>query len=249
MSTKPKYNQSETVLIKRSQINFAPYNPKKHSKEQIAEQRRNIKRVGFLGGIVWNEVTGNLVSGHKRTMSLDLIHGYDGTPGTDYDIKVEKVQLDEKTEKEQNVYMDAPGTNTQQDADLLALMLPDIDYKSAGLTDEDVSLIGIDYLLRTEEEGSLAKELEKTMSPVNEQREEEKEQKQLEKAAKIAHMKEVKAQVKEESQKKAEDMDAYLMLSFDNFEAKAAFMERFGYGRYEKFIKGETFSEQVERVE
>lgn len=47
----------------------------------------------------------------------------------------------------------------------------------------------------------------------------------------------------------AQDMDAYLMLSFDTFEAKAAFCERFGYDPYSKFIKGEVFDEQIERIE
>ena len=44
-------------------------------------------------------------------------------------------------------------------------------------------------------------------------------------------------------------MDAYVMLSFDTYEAKAAFCERFGYDPAMKFIKGEVFSDQVERVD
>ena len=47
----------------------------------------------------------------------------------------------------------------------------------------------------------------------------------------------------------AEDMDAYVMLSFDTYAAKAAFMERFGYEPEMKFIKGEVFDEQVERMD
>ena len=38
------------------------------------------------------------------------------------------------------------------------------------------------------------------------------------------------------------------MLSFDNFDNKAAFCERFGYDPYDKFIKGEVFDDQVEAV-
>ena len=77
----------------------------------------------------------------------------------------------------------------------------------------------------------------------------EKAAKQMERAEKVAHMKEVKQQVKDAAQKQAQDMDAYLMLSFDTFEAKAAFCERFGYDPYSKFIKGEVFDEQIERIE
>ena len=62
-------------------------------------------------------------------------------------------------------------------------------------------------------------------------------------------MKQVKEQVKQSANDKAQDMEAYVMLSFDNYATKAAFMERFGYGSDEKFIKGEAFSEQVERVD
>ena len=41
------------------------------------------------------------VSGHKRVQTLDIINNYDGTPETDYEIKVEAVELDDKTEREQ----------------------------------------------------------------------------------------------------------------------------------------------------
>ena len=59
---KELYKQSETITINRSQINFAPFNPKRHTDEQIAQMRKNIKNVGFLGGIIWNEQTSNLRS-------------------------------------------------------------------------------------------------------------------------------------------------------------------------------------------
>ena len=62
-------------------------------------------------------------------------------------------------------------------------------------------------------------------------------------------MKDVKQQVRDSAIKTAESMEAYVMLSFTDFQAKAAFMERFGYSPYDKIIKGEVFDEQVERVE
>ena len=77
---------SETIVIKRSQIRLNPCNPKRHTDKQIAQQKSNIKKVGFLGGIVWNRQTGNLIDGHRRVMALDLIHKYDGSQN-DYDIK------------------------------------------------------------------------------------------------------------------------------------------------------------------
>lgn len=110
-------------------------------------------------------------------------------------------------------------------------------------------MIGVDYLLQTEGENSIADALSDMMTPVSEQKEADKAAKQLERAEKVAHMKEVKQQVKENAQKQAENMDAYVMLSFDTYEAKAAFCERFGYGPDMKFIKGEVFDEQIERID
>lgn len=62
-----------------------------------------------------------------------------------------------------------------------------IDYKDAGLTDADLNMIGVDFLLQTEEESTIAYELENMMSPVVEQREAEKTERKAERdAAKAA---------------------------------------------------------------
>lgn len=242
------YKQSETVVIKRSQINFAPYNPKNHTKEQINEIKKNIKRVAFLGGIVWNVITGNLIDGHKRVLALDVLNKYDGTPDTDYEVKVEKIELDLKTEKEQNIFQ--TQSRTQFDLDILSTMIPDIDYKNAGLTDEDLQLIGIDFTFQTETEQSITDEINNLIAPIQNQKEAVKQaKKELSQAEKIAHNKEVKAQVMQEAQDKAENMEAYVMISFEDYKTKAAFMERFGFDAREKFLKGEVFENMIERVE
>ena len=157
--------------------------------------------------------------------------------------------MDEKSEKELNILANNPNAQGTWDYDALRELVPEIDYKDAGLTDADLNMIGCDFLLQTEDENGIAGELESMMSEVNEQHEAEKAQRQLERATKTAHMKEVKQQVKEAAQKQAQDMDAYVMLSFDTWEAKAAFCRRFGYDPYDKFLKGEVFDGQVERVE
>jgi dsRNA-specific ribonuclease len=118
-------------------------------------------------------------------------------------------------------------------------------------------MIGVDYLLQTEEENNIADALDDLMSPIEEEREEAKAQraaereaeKALEREAKVQHMKDVKQQVKESAMSKAEEMDAYIMLSFSSWSAKAEFCERFGYPAEMKIIKGEVFAEQVERID
>ena len=84
---------STTEEIRRSTITLNPDNPKRHTDRQVKQQVANIKANGYLGGIVWNRTTGNLVDGHRRVQALDIIHKYDGTPATDYTLKVEVAWL------------------------------------------------------------------------------------------------------------------------------------------------------------
>lgn len=242
-----KYIKSESVELNRSAIHFAGYNPRKLSEESRKTLKRGIKKFGLVGGIVVNKRTGlTVVSGHQRLSVMDELQKF---PDNDYRIRVDVIDVDEKQEKELNILMNNPNAQGSWDYDALARLVPDIDYKDAGLTDADLNMIGCDFLLQTEEENSLAGALEEMMQPVTEQKEAEKAARQLERAEKVAHMKDVKQQVKEQAQETAANMDAYLMLSFDTWEAKASFCERFGYDPYQKIIKGEVFDEQIERIE
>ena len=130
---------SETIVIKRSQIHLNPYNIKRHTEEQVKLQKKNFRKVGFLGGVVWNKTTGNLIDGHRRIQAMDLLNKYDGTPETDYDVKVEMVEFDEKTEKQQLAYM-ALG-NSKADYNLVARFIEDIDYADVGLSESDYQQI------------------------------------------------------------------------------------------------------------
>ena len=232
--------------LNRSAIHFAGYNPRKLSDESRKTLKRGIKKFGLVGGIVVNKRTGlTVVSGHQRLSVMDELQKF---PDNDYRVRVDVIDVDEKQEKELNILMNNPNAQGSWDYDALARLVPDIDYKDAGLTDADLNMIGCDFLLQTEEENSLAGALEEMMQPVTEQKEAEKAARQLERAEKVAHMKDVKQQVKEQAQETAANMDAYLMLSFDTWDAKAAFCERFGYDPYMKFIKGEQFDSICERI-
>ena len=242
-----KFFSSTIVEVKRSEIHPADYNPRKIDEQGKRMLKRSMKQFGVVGGIIVNSQTGNtIVGGHQKVAILDEMYKY---PDNDYSLRVEMISVDRKTEKTLNIALNNGNISGSWDYDALARLVPDIDYKDAGLTDADLNMIGCDFLLQTEEENSLADALEEMMQPVTEQKEAEKAAKQLERAEKVAHMKEVKQQVKDAAQKQTQDMDAYLMLSFDTFDAKAAFCERFGYDPYSKFIKGEIFDEQVERIE
>ncbi|WP_231489900.1 hypothetical protein [Pedobacter sp. Leaf170] len=225
---KPLYKQSETVTIKRSQVNFAVYNPKNHTDAQKAQIKRNIKSVGFLGGVIWNKATGNLIDGHKRVQTLDSIHHYDGTTKTDYDLKVEMVELDLKTEKEQNIFQ--TKSRTELDNVLLGNMLDGIDYDLAGLDEFDLNMIAAESPAFDFGGNDEVKEDIKEMERPYEER------KQM--------IKDMKAQQKENTINKFQG-DPFFTLSFDSFENKAEFLERFGFNPSEKFIKGEIFADKL----
>lgn len=230
----PIYSESETATIYRSKINFAPYNPKKHSKEHINQIKKNIKKVGFLGGIIFNEVTGNLIDGHKRVMTLDLINGYDGTQKKDYQIKVELVRFDEKTEKEQNVFQST--SRTEIDKHLLVEIIEDISIEDAGLTIEDVEILQVEVPSFKFDFGKN----EDAKNDFNSFKEQSNEEKQ----ANIQKIKEAK-----QASKNKHEGANYVTITFDNFDNKAYFMERFGFDHYDLYIKGELFEKRIERIE
>ena len=234
---------SETKLIKRSQINLNPCNPKVHTDADIKQQKANIKKVGLIGGIQWNETTGNLIDGHKRVMSVDLIQGYDGTPETDYDIKVEAVDFDEKTEKEQLLFM--AKSQDPIDYNLVAknFSIDEIDFKAAGFTEQDTEQI---KMLQDDLEASLKDSgmddfsedflnepitSVNTPTPMTELPNIEKSSEEIV-AEHASKPKMTKEEVKEQKQhctdvgmKRQEDIDNFIFIDFESLEQKQLFCD------------------------
>ena len=234
MAKEKKQKGSETIEILRSQIALNPKNPKHHSDEQIKSQVKNIRKNGYLGGIIWNGVTGCLVDGHRRVMALDIIHKYDGTPETDYTVKVEKVEFDKKTELEQLTYS-ALG-NSKADYNLVSQYIGEIDYRDAGISEEDYAKImelspaaaevGMrsfddEFLTPYEPTVELEDTDEKSVDDIIKEHEEKP--------------KMTKEQVKAEKKKcddvasnRQENQDLYVFLSFETLEDKFTFCELLG---------------------
>ena len=245
-----KYFTSESVELKRSQINLHEKNPRVISEENRKALKRGIKKFGMVGGIVVNKRTNyTLVSGHQRLSVMDELQKYNPkTKENDYIIRVDLIDVEEKEEKELLILLNNPSAQGEWNYDILRELIPDIDYKDAGLTEQDLDIIGVDFHFQTEEENIIADELDTLMEPVREERQAEVAQKQAERAEKVAHLKQVKEEVKQAATKAAANMDAYLMLSFDTWDAKAEFCEKFGFNPDEKFLKGEVFSEKIETL-
>lgn len=233
-TTMKELKQSETITINRSQINLNPYNPKRHTDKEIKNQLANLKKVGFNGGIKWNKVTSNLIDGHRRIKAMDIYYKYNGTPETDYQVKVEAVTFDIKTEKEQLTY-EALG-NTRADYSLVAEYINDIDYTNLGLSDYDINELSHfvvdvnDYLPQVETYEDLISSQEE--EPTYEEKKEQ--------------VKQMKQQVKEKAIEKQKNEDAFITLSFSTYEAKSAFCEIIGIDPDERFAKGETVLNMIE---
>lgn len=226
-----KYKQSETRIIKRSQINFAPYNPRKESKTVVEELRKNFKKVGFLGGIVWNELTGNLVGGHKRVMALDILNKYSEETKieNDYDIKVEVVSLELKTEQEQNIFLNNKRVQGEMDYELLASILPEIDIENTGLDDYDISLIE-----------SIVPNF--SMGQNNEIIEDNKDLR-VDYSQNKERIKELKKNIKKGI---SENQQAtHFIVTFKTYDEKASFLESIGINGDDVFIVGEKFKERI----
>lgn len=241
---KNKYFKSESVVLKRSQIKPSDYNPRRLSDEAKSHLKRSLKKYGVVGGLVINRKTGfTIVGGHQKIAILDEIHKYNpATKENDYELRVELIDVDEKTEKELNITLNNPNVSGDWNYDKLREMLPDIDYKNAGLTDEDLSLIGIDFEFQTETESDLADALADLSAPIVEQRE-------IEKEAKKEAVKAMKSQIQEKAEAKAQNLETYVMLNFESLDAKNDFLERFGYTPLDKFIQGEYLVKLIDEME
>ena len=230
-------NQSQSVEVMRSSIHFADYNPRKISPEGKKALKKSIKQFGVLGGIVVNKRTNyTIVSGHQKVMLLDEI-----AKGKDYSLRVELIDVDLKKEMEINITMNNPNVGGEWDYDKLAAVVPDIDWQAAGLTEADLSVIGVDYMFQTEEVTSVADTLEELHELAKPPK--------VEKPKKTTEeLKATKQQVKEQAQQKAETMNAYVVLSFDSQTNMNNFLMRFGYVPNQQYIKGEDFDNKCEVV-
>lgn len=226
---------SETTTVMRSTLRMNPYNIKRHADKDIKLQVKNIRKVGALGGIVANK-DGMLIDGHRRIQALDIINKYDGTPETDYEVKIEQVDFDDQTVKSQMAYM-ALG-NSKADYNLVANIIDDIDYSSVGISEEDYQRIR--ELQAVEIPDAPMEEMDDTFisqekEPVTELDNEDTytNDEIIEKHENQPHM--TKEQVKGEKAKqdkvatnRQENQDLYVFLSFENVEQKEIFCELLG---------------------
>jgi hypothetical protein len=222
---------SITVKINRSEINFAPYNPRDDDPKLVSELKANFQKVGYLGGIVWNSTTGNLVGGHKRVMAHDIYYKYDGS--NDYQIKVEAVELDDKTEKEQNIFLN----KKQGKFDKIRLydLLQEIEPINAGFSQEELTTLTA---------------MIPTVSDVSQLQQDVTDMEQLNRIVDLDAIQNVKDAKKAQANKaflKHVDMNNSIIVKFETAEEKAYFCEAIGIDFNLKTINGEVLLDIIDK--
>lgn len=261
--TKPRdYFTGKQEEFKRSEVQIAPYNPRKISPQQKATLKRSIRKYGVVGGITVNKQTMTIVGGNQKVTIMDEIMGY---PEKDYALLAEAIDVDYKTEVELNLMLNSENAHGEWDDMKVRELLPDINYMDAGLTEEDLSLFGYDAMVKTEGEDELGKELNSLLDPFAQESETEKcqhqrkckksrdqiianQQQEAQYQANKERMQQVKKEVNTKAAEKALEAESYVMLSFDNIENKERFMSTFGFIETDKVIKGEMLMKVAKRI-
>lgn len=268
--------QPQQVEVMRSVINFANYNPRKITEKARKQLKANLKKIGLLGGIVFNKTTGNLISGHQRLSICDEANRYNpDTHEHDYPIRVEMVELDEKTEKEQNLFMNNKQVQGEFDDDMLREVLKGIDYENAGLEEFDMQMLGlgdntIEEVIyqpwnRAEQtgenlaEGEEQTEQQKYLARVDEITSQMPERRDIDRSTPFAfdspenqiarhnEMDKIKDRINNTASRfKDHGTTSYVVVSFNELASKEAFMTLLNLDPFDKYIKGEKLAHFIE---
>lgn len=237
-----KYQKFETREVHRSKILNAPYNPRTIDEAEKKRLKGNLKKVGLLEPLVWNEVTGNLVSGHQRIAIMDSLEG-----SNDYSLTFSVVQLDPKTEKEQNIFLNNTSAQGRFDLERLKnlVTLENLNADNCGLSSYDLSILDISAKEITQFNGQ---EQDVETIEYDGEYDDEDEIGGLSYDDKKELVKNEKQRIKDGYINAVDEGETYITLSFSDYNAKIAFCRRFGMPDNEVIFKGEIFSKMIERV-
>lgn len=168
-----RYQTFDTRTIHRSKIVNAPYNPRVIDEGARKRLKKGIKRFGLVEPLVWNERTGNLVSGHQRLSIMDEIE-----KTQDYELVVSVIDIDPKSEMELNVQLNNTSMQGEYDIDLLTDMINEgADPNLLGFSDADIDILfGDSDLVEMFEDSNETKEAKETLKDIKKNRAEYAEQ-------------------------------------------------------------------------
>lgn len=193
---------------------------------------------------------------------MDEVNRYDPrTKKNDYLIRVEVVHMDDKTEKEQNIFMNNRNVQGEFDTEMLKDLLDGIDYNLAGLNDFDLNMLGIGDFDFSVNDDIWRKEdiLDDSLSGLDDVTKDGSEDKNIDRScnfyqaskenqiARHNEVQKIKDRISSQNNfEKDNGMLSYVVLSFSSPTERANFMEMFGYGFDERYIDGKEFMDRVE---
>ena len=208
-----RFQKFEAVEVHRSELKGADYNPRtidKYARKKLLEK---IRKVGLVETLVWNKRTGNLVGGHQRIGIMDDLEGTQ-----DYRLTVAAVDVDDKTEREMNVFLNNGSAQGAYDLDALKAMLDTVELEEIGFDAVELQLMFPD------------EEFSKSLIGDDNDRA----------APDIAKLKELDQREKERIKKarEAEDPEFILTVVFNDRKECDAFLDGAGFPGNEKYIDG-----------
>lgn len=232
------------MVVSRSQLKNAPYNPRKIDPVSAKRLRENIERThGLINAPLWNIQTGNLISGHQRIAQKDLINRSDK-----YTLTVAVVDWPLEKEIEQNIALNSPTLAGQYDLERLDELLPQIDLANTGLDIATLELMHYDQGIElpdfflTEEEAESEDEYDELVEDVEDAIEEadeiqEEEDAELKESKKIDKIKERKKSFAER-QKFFRQNRTQARIVFPTDASRALFMQTINSDPDAEFIDG-----------
>lgn len=115
-----KFQKWQPETVHRSALKNAPYNPRIMSAKSRVKLKKNLATVGLLEPPIWNRRSGNIVGGHQRVSVLDSLH-----KTSDYTLTVAAVDLSDKEEKEQNIFLNNGEAQGEWDLEKMEAMFKD----------------------------------------------------------------------------------------------------------------------------
>lgn len=213
------YEKYEIVQISRRELKNAEYNPRKISDSARDKLKSNIKKVGLLDPPVWNVRSGNIVSGHQRIAILDSLNRT-----KDYKIRVAKVDLDQKTEKEQNIFFNNQVAMGEWDIEKLEdIIKNDIDFENAGFD--------LGELYKTFGDNPFEFKVEK-MKEMSEQ---------------LRKSRETLKTMQKNMEKDDEVLDAYAVIVFSTYDDRKKFTDSLGL-EDNRFIDGKFLRKRLKAI-
>jgi len=213
-----KHQRFEMRVVDRCDIQLADYNPRMISAHAKKQLKQAIKDVGLLQPLIWNQRTGVLVSGHQRLFVLDELEGYKPGGAKSYTLEVAVVDLDEKTERRMNVFINNPSAMGEFDLDALNALRLEFEFSGddLGFSAEDMEVlfpVDLPDALADTAEASRAKN---TLTKIKEEREQAKKDLEVE-----------------------QSIGYYFTVICATVEQKERLLEALGVPGYEEFIRAD----------